>query len=294
VNLPEKSVKEFEFIESLKTFTKKDSLRGIGDDAVLVGKTLLALDQVVEGVHFTAGAPLENIIFRLFTANVSDIAAMGGRAENALLGIAIPPHIDKKKLSAAIQYACEHYGIDLVGGDTTSSKKHLFASLCVTGKPSAYILERNGARVGDDVFISRPVGGAAEMLARELAGEKIYDHYMFRAETELGRFLGEFGVNSCIDISDGLGRDASHIAEASGVRMDLDPRLIPEYGVFDAVSSGEEFALLFTVSKSASRELERLIHRDLNRPIYRIGDVNKGSGVYINGSSISERGYEHV
>ncbi|MGE4496232.1 MAG: thiamine-phosphate kinase [Deferribacterales bacterium] len=287
-------MKEFAFIESLKSLSPKGGLHGIGDDAVLADGLLIAKDIVTEGVHFTEGAPLQNIIFRLFTANVSDIAAMGGRAEKALLGVALPEFLDKAKLAEAVRYACSYYDIKLIGGDTTSSVSHFFASLTIIGSPSENVLVRSGAKEGDEVYLSRPVGGAAAMLARELAGERVYDHYLYKAETELGEYLGSFGVNSCIDISDGLGRDASHIAEASGVRIELDSRLIPEYGISDAVSSGEEFALLFTVPESRAKEMEELIHRDLKRPVYHIGKVTKGSGVFMDGEDISEKGWEHA
>ncbi|QAR32284.1 thiamine-phosphate kinase [Geovibrio thiophilus] len=286
-------MKEFAFIKSLKNLSSADGLHGIGDDAVLTDGLLIAKDIVAEGVHFTKYAPLQNIIFRLFTANVSDIAAMGGQAEKALLGVALPSTLNKEKLTEAVRYACSYYDIKLIGGDTTSSISHFFASLTIIGSPSENILTRNGAKEGDEVYLSRPVGGAAAMLARELAGERVYEHYLYKAETELGEYLGGFGVNSCIDISDGLGRDASHIAEASGVRIELDSRLIPEYGISDAVSSGEEFALLFTVPKSRAKEMEELIHRDLKRPVYRIGKVKKGAGVFMDGEDISEKGWEH-
>jgi len=287
-------LKEFAFIESLKELSPDDRLHGIGDDAVLTDGLLIAKDIITEGVHFTKDAPLQNIIFRLFTANVSDIAAMGGRAEKALLGVALPSYVDKSRLTEAVRYSCAYYDIKLIGGDTTSSASHFFASLTIIGSPSENVLVRSGAQEGDDIYLSRPVGGAAAMLARELSGEKVYDHYLYKAETELGAYLGSFGVNSCIDISDGLGRDASHIAEASRVRMELDSRLIPEYGLSDAVSSGEEYALLFTVSKSRSKEMEELIHRDLKRPVYRIGKVKKGAGVFLDGEDISHKGWEHL
>lgn len=287
-------MKEFEFIESLKHLSKGDRLSGIGDDAALTDGVLIAKDIIAEGVHFTTDAPLKNVIFRLFSANISDIAAMGGHADRVLLGFALPPHIDKKELADAVAYACGFYGVDLVGGDTTSSRSDFFASLTVLGKPSAHVLRRSGVQVGDTVYISRPVGGAAAMLAKELSGEKIYDHYMNTAEVELGALLGSFGVNACIDISDGLGRDASHIAAASGVQIDIDSALIPDYPPFEAVGSGEEYALCFTVSENRAAELERLVNAKLGRKLHRIGKVVSGTGVYMDGINIADKGWEHL
>lgn len=286
-------MKEFEFIESLKHLSRGDSLSGIGDDAALSEGVLIAKDIVTEGVHFTAGAPLNNVIFRLFTANVSDIAAMGGRADRVLLGFALPPYVDKRELAEAVSRACEFYNVDLIGGDTTSSLSGFFASLTVFGKPSSHVLKRSGAKAGDAVYISRPVGGSAVMLKRELAGEKVYDHYLYQAETELGALLGSFGVNSCIDISDGLGRDASHVAVSSGVRVDVDSALIPDYPPFEAAESGEEYALLFTLPQERAAELEKLVDEKLGRKFYRIGTVGEGAGVFMDGVSIADKGWEH-
>lgn len=284
-------MKEFAFIESLKKNGNSDGLTGIGDDAALVNGMLISKDIVVEGVHFTSGAPLADVIFRLFTANVSDIAAMGGVAEKALLGVAIPAGFDKTLLSEAILKACEFYNIELVGGDTTFSKGGFFASLTIIGKPSRHILKRSGAKEGDLVFISRKVGEASKLLEQELAGEPIYEHYRVQAELELGKLLGEFGVNSCIDISDGLGQDAGHIAKASKVKIEISPLLFP-FGEC-SLSSGEEFALLFTVSADVSAELTKIIEQKLSRKVFHIGYVQKGEGVFYGEQDISKIGWEH-
>ncbi|WP_022851079.1 thiamine-phosphate kinase [Limisalsivibrio acetivorans] len=287
-------MKEFEFIKRLASGLDKPlSEIGIGDDAALSGGVLMAKDIMAEGVHFSSDAPLRNIIFRLFTANVSDIAAMGGRAKRVLLGFAKPSGLNSEELIQAVGRAAVFYGVEIVGGDTTSSKNGFFASLTVLGEPGGHVLRRSGAKAGDVLYLSRPVGGALELLEKELRGGKDFSHYLFEAETKLGSFLGEFGVSSCIDISDGLGRDAGHIAESSNVRIMIDHELIPMYPPERAVQSGEEFALLFTVPPGKAEELERGIHRSLGRPVHRIGKVLSGEGVYMGDKNVSLIGWEH-
>lgn len=272
---------------------------GVGDDAALFGTTLIAKDIMAENVHFTSDAPMSHVMKKLLTANVSDIAAMGGTAKYALLGMAVPAGRDIDP--ADIAKSMELYGIKLIGGDTTSSDGGLFLSLTIVGERNEYVLTRSGAKVGDLVYISRPLGRVRQLLDRELKGEKDnYNHYLVMAETALGDLLGRTGfANSCIDVSDGAGRDASHIADMSGVRIIIEKELVPTghlTGIEDPVSyalgSGEEYALLFTVPADKTAELEQAYPKAV-----RIGYVETGAGVYLKDgdklTDISETGYEH-
>lgn len=272
---------------------------GVGDDAALFGTTLIAKDIMAENVHFTSDAPLSHVMKKLLTANVSDIAAMGGVAKYALLGIAVPKgrEIDP----ADIVKPMELYGVQLIGGDTTSSDGGLFLSLTIVGERNEYVLTRSGANVGDILYVSRPLGRVRQLLERELTGAKDnYNHYLVMAETALGDLLGRTGLASaCIDVSDGAGRDASHIADMSGVKIVIEKERIPvehltgvENPAEFALGSGEEFALLFTVPAEKNTELELAYPKAI-----RIGYVESGSGVYLkdgdNMTDISDTGYEH-
>lgn len=290
--------KEFSLIEGLSKMLNKGGVTlGVGDDAALFGGTLLTKDIMVQGVHFTDNAPFLHIMRKAVTANVSDIAAMGGTAKYGLLGIAVPEGYSVEP--ADIVGAFETYGLELIGGDTTSSKDSLFVSVTVLGDKNEHLLTRSGAEPGDLIYLSRPVGRVRELLEEEIAGSGCYNHYLVRAETELGDLLGRTGIaTSCIDISDGLGRDASHIAEKSGVCMVIEADKVPfshltekDDPVMFAIGSGEEFALLFTLPPERKNELEQMSSSAC------IGRVEKGSGVYLEKGServdISAAGHEH-
>ncbi|XOB65947.1 thiamine-phosphate kinase [Deferribacteres bacterium DY0037] len=295
-----KKNKEFSLIERLSSMLNNGGVTlGVGDDAALFGETLVAKDIMVEGVHFTKGAPFLHIMRKIVTANVSDIAAMGGTAEYGLLGIAIPEGYDVN--AEDIVKPFEMYGVKLIGGDTTSSQDSLFVSVTIIGRKNQHVLQRSGANAGDIIYLSRPVGRVRELLEQELAGGDTYNHYLIKAETELGDLLGRTGLaTSCIDVSDGVGRDASHIADKSGVCMVIEESRFPvEHlhvkgdAVMFALGSGEEFALLFTVAEKDISELEMLAPSAV-----RVGYVETGSGVYLEGEQgrvdISETGYEHT
>jgi thiamine-monophosphate kinase len=294
-----KKNKEFSLIESLSSMLDKGGVTlGVGDDAALFGDTLVAKDIMIEGVHFTKGAPILNIMRKLVTANVSDIAAMGGVAEYALLGIAIPDGFDID--AADIVRPFKTYGVNLIGGDTTSSKDSLFLSVTIIGKKNEHVLTRSGAKAGDVLYVSRPVGRVKQQLEEELAGGDVYNHYLVKAETELGDLLGRTGIaTSCIDVSDGLGRDASHISDMSGVKIVVEADRVPveqikvENSLEYAISSGEEFALLFTIPADKTLEFEMMSPKSI-----RIGRVEEGAGVYLETADdmkdISQSGFEHT
>ncbi len=290
-------MKEFEFIELLKKHSPP-SPAGIGDDAAVAGDLLIAKDLMVEGVHFTPSESIFDVAGRLFASNISDIAAMGGvdGKYRALLGLAIPKGTDKKELAGAVAGAAQKYGVSLIGGDSSASKQGLFLSLTIIGLKNKYLLTRGGAKPGDTVYLSRPVGGAQYELRRRLGILKNHPPAdMDRSpERELGELLGRTkGITSCIDISDGLGRDLSHIAESSGVRVTVDKAALPlpelplsrdelyEY----TLSSGEEYALLFTASPRTVVKYDKTL--------FPIGKVSEGSGCFMDGTDISQKGYEH-
>ncbi len=148
------------------------------------------------------------------------------------------------------------------------------------------------------------MGGRVRLgLEEELKGSEVYNHYLIKAETELGDLLGRTGgiATSCIDVSDGLGRDASHIADQSGVRIVIEADKLPVDSLPDmedkvryAVGSGEEFALLFTIPAEKRKEFEMMSPKSI-----LIGRVEEGGtgGVFLESGGemldISDAGYEH-
>ncbi|MBC7196059.1 MAG: thiamine-phosphate kinase [Deferribacterales bacterium] len=301
---------EFDFIERLKRAPKEDVL-SIGDDAAFFDGYLVAKDMLIENIHFLPTTPIEMVIKKLFVSNISDICAMGGYPKYCLLGISIPDkYTFLDNIVIAINKMTENYNIELIGGDTTKSRSDIFLSLTVIGKPYKNLLKRSGARPGDLVYLSRPVGLSKVSLEKELEVVDFnvdpYLHYKNEPELKLSKYLSESSfVSSCIDISDGLGRDASHISKQSGVRIIVEQNKL-DISIFNGlslenpidyiISSGEEFALLFTVKSENNEEFESVC-REKFPDVKSIGYVTEGEGVYLKDSSlmrnISDSGFEH-
>lgn len=304
-------MKEFEFIKSLRDFSRLSSPEGIGDDAALFGgKYLAAKDVLCENVHFLPSTPIDLVVGKLFTCNVSDICAMGGTAKAALIGVACPHEGMLPSISESVLKYATFYGIDIIGGDTSKSGGGLFLSMTVLGEKGKNLLLRHGAGVGDIIYLSRQVGLAKLSLEKELGLNSLnidkHYHYRLEAETAVGEFLGGFdGITCACDISDGLGRDLSNIAGESGLKAvidisGLDLSYLKTFGVNAEkyfISSGEEFALIFGVKKSHEKEFEKSFEKALSRKPLKIGVFEKGSGCVLlsNGVSteVSEAGFVH-
>lgn len=303
-------MREFEFIRKLEDiFNNRDNL--IGDDAALINNNILiSKDILVENVHFLKSTPLEHVIHKLFTANISDIASMGGTSKYVFLGIAAEHKEILEIIIPLVKKECEQYNVTLAGGDTTSSKSGLFLSLTVIGEKGKNILMRSGACENDIIFLSRPVGKCKISLEKELniKNHNIdkYEHYKVCAEDRLGSFLSSLDfITSATDISDGLSTDLYNIAESSHKKAVIEYNKLPvdylkEYNVNSLdyiLSSGEEYALLFTAKKDSSKFLKKLVKDTLNQEIIPIGRMEKGSGIFLEKDghmqSIILSGYEH-
>lgn len=268
---------EFEFIDKLNKRLSENSfntkanvgnLLSIGDDAALIGELVVAKDMVVLGSHFLSDVPIEKVIHRLFVSNISDVNAMGGVAEYCLLGLSMPNSVADERLIEAIAKTASLYNVKVIGGDTVFSQ-HYALSLTILGsmrglKP----LLRSGAKSGDIVFISRPVGFCKVSLEKMLYGSSEineeykkdilvrnpniatidvspYAHYDTTPEVTLGAYLASINasinaslniVSSCIDVSDGLGLSCSLVSKASEVNVVISAEMLPidniaEYGL---------------------------------------------------------------
>ncbi|MGQ9813005.1 MAG: thiamine-phosphate kinase [Dissulfurimicrobium sp.] len=314
-----------------------DLLTGIGDDCAIVTHnrdTLLAIttDTLVEGVHFDLiyfdpwhlGA-------KTAAVNLSDIAAMGARPRWAFLNIASRPGLPDGFWDAFMDGLFEklsRFGAILAGGDTVSTPHDLSLTLTLIGElASGRCLMRSGARSGDIIYCSGYLGDAAAGLAYLKAkshGRFHYDLTMNRClrrpvdrhlnpEPRVG--LGEAlamsrVVSAAIDLSDGAATDLAHICEASGLGAELYASMLPisrptrlisrALGLSPirlAVSGGEDFELLWTVSPKDELEMTRIASRSLGRSPFRIGRMIDGKGVHLklNGRTIDITfcGYEH-
>ena len=284
---------EFGLINHLtKHFSIKNkrTLKGVGDDAAVLDcskkQTLLTTDLLIEGIHFDLSyVPLKHLGYKSVMVNLSDVYAMNGNAEQITVSIAVSNRFSLEaieELYAGIQLACETYGVDLIGGDTTSSTTGLLISVTAIGTANKEeVVYRDGAKPTDLIVVSGDLGGAylgLQVLEREKQVFKVnpnnqpdLDNYTYiierqlkpEARKDIPKLLKELEVKptSMIDISDGLSSELFHICTQSKVgckiyedKIPLDPQVISTCEEFDidstmvALSGGEDYELLFTVS----------------------------------------------
>lgn len=239
----------------------------VGDDVAVVpgptGRLLLAADAVVSGVHADLDlVGLDDMGWKALVANVSDIAAVGGKPCYALVTVAgVLAELDIDLLYDGLQQASEAYGCPVVGGDLSSAPT-LVVSVAVVGdggQASPGPVLRSGAAPGDTVFLTGPLGSSAAGLELLRAGratempDLASAHRRPRARLAEGAAARAAGATAMIDVSDGLATDVRHLADASGVGVVLDrvPVAIGISRVADdpeslALGGGEDYELVFT------------------------------------------------
>ena len=253
-------------------------LIGIGDDAALwqssAAAQLATTDTLVAGVHFPReGASWVDLGWKALAANVSDIAAMGGTPEYALVTLALPDDFAVEDVVAVYKgmiAVAREYGVVIAGGDTVRSSD-VTITVALTGRAAEdqrgepLALRRNAGRAGDLIAVSGSLGNAAGGLRVAQEGRSCSPEaaaFLRRAQVrphprvDLGQALLRTGIRCAIDVSDGLAQDLRHICEASGlgatVRIADIPlsehlsHTLPEDAVAMAASGGEDYELLFT------------------------------------------------
>jgi len=248
-----------------RLFRSPPDALGIGDDAAVVrnrsAQTVVACDPVVEGIHFVPDAPLRLVGRKAVNRNLSDLAAMGAAFDYAVVSVLWPqrrPARELYVLMRGVRDAVEGNGGYVVGGDTGSTSGPLTVTVTVLGHPTGRVLRRDGARAGDLLFVSRPLGGAI-----------LGHHLRFTPELALGRQLARRrDVRAVIDVSDGLVLDLSTLLLASSRACGralcavLDPQRVPISAparrlarrtgrdpLAHALADGEDHALLFAVRR---------------------------------------------
>lgn len=263
--------------------------KSVGDDAAVLGypdtEVLVTTDLLLEGVHFDLTyVPLKHLGYKSAIVNFSDIYAMNGTPRQITVSLGISKrftveHIEE--LYAGIRLACEIYGVDLVGGDTTSSRQGLVISItCIGDAPKDQIVYRDGAKDTDLICVSGDLGSAymgLQLLEREKvasAGQKDFMPYFAgkeylverqlkpEARRDIVRELAEAGIKptAMMDVSDGLSSELLHICRQSHTgcrvyedRIPIDYQtavMAEELGmnlVTAAMNGGEDYELLFTV-----------------------------------------------
>lgn len=282
---------EFGLISHLTKSIKiqnKSTVRGVGDDAAVLDygnkKILVSSDMLIQGVHFDLTyTPLTHLGYKAVAVNASDIYAMNGTPRQITVSLALSNHFSVEgveELYSGIYLACEHYGIDLVGGDTTSSRTGMCISVTVIGEADEQdIVYRNTAQENQLICVSGDLGAAymgLQLLEREKtvfsesgATQPDFAGYEYILERQLkpeGRgdilkLLREKNIRpaAMIDVSDGLASEVMHICKDSGVGCNIYEEKIPiDYQTYKmaeelnmdatvcALSGGEDYELLFT------------------------------------------------
>lgn len=265
---------------------------GIGDDAAVwrndASAALTTTDTLVAGVHFhTDRTPWRDIGWKAIAVNVSDIAAMGGTPELALVTLALPEdseveHVEE--LYRGIAEAGAEYGVAIAGGDIVRSPTFAVTAALtgragLDGNGEPLVMRRDAAKAGDLVAVTGHLGGAAGGLAMLLEGREGGDaaraasslldrHLRPQARPEAGRAALEAGIRCGIDVSDGLLQDLGHVCRASHLgavvwqdKLPVDPALnelfTPEEAVRYAVSGGEDYELVLVGSREHVEEAGR-------------------------------------
>lgn len=276
------------------------TIKGVGDDAAVIDNgglcTVVSTDMLVEGIHFDlAYVPLKHLGYKSVVVNLSDIYAMNAFPRQITVSIAISNRFSVEALDefyAGIRAACDVYGVDLVGGDTTSSPKGMTISITAIGQcEKERLVYRSGARPGDLICITGDLGAAylgLQLLEREkqiwqenpgvqpdLEGQKYAVGRQLKPEArkdaiEAFRKIG-LKPTSMIDISDGLASEVFHICKQSGVGALIEESGIPIHQEAQllalkfkldpatcALNGGEDYELLFTIDPADADKVKYL------------------------------------
>lgn len=299
--------------QQLPTPKNSETKLGIGDDAAIYQSgdemVLLATDMLVQGVHFDLSyTPLQHLGYKAIAVNVSDIAAMNGTPKQVVVSVGLSNRFSLEAIDAlysGMAHACENYQVDLVGGDTTSSRSGLIISVSILGSVAPEnVAKRSGAKVNDIICVTGDLGGAymgLQVLEREkqvfLENPNMqpnlekYEYIVGRqlrpeARMDIIHELRDKGIvpTSMIDISDGLASELMHISKHSKVGLNIHEDKLPiDKQTYDTavefnldpytcvLNGGEDYELLFTIEQKDFEKLEK--HAD----IHFIGYINETS-----------------
>jgi thiamine-monophosphate kinase len=278
---------------------------GIGDDCAVLPLNekevlLVTTDMLIEDSHFIRSKiSAFDLGQKSLMVNLSDIAAMGGTPGSAYLSIGLPAKTEIEwidKFFNGIKTVCHEYGVLFLGGDTTKSPDRLVINIAVIGKVIKSELKRRSAAVpGDIICVNDFVGdsgGGLKILLNNLPEDKdtkylVKRHNCPRANVKEARWLSRWNkIHAMIDISDGIESDIHRIMESSKVGAEIDLDNVPLSGELKrtalkydwnawelAVTGGEDYCLLFTVSEKDTDNILPGYEKEFKRPFYKIGRI---------------------
>jgi thiamine-monophosphate kinase len=304
-----KEIGEFGFIKKISRgcLIRPDNIiKAIGDDAAAFQTepellTLITTDLLVERIHFLRNAISGfDLGYKSLAVNLSDIAAMGGTAREAFVSIAIPEDAQMDYLDEiynGMKHLAARFDVNILGGDTTSSKADLILNVVVQGYVAENeLLCRNTAQVGDRIFSTGFLGDSKaglHLILNDISADSkqlqslLKAHLVPEPHLREGRFLArQPGVHAAIDTSDGLSSDLRHIVEESRVGARIYADQIPisqnlkyfckhfdENPLEVALTGGEDYTLLCTISSDTADEIARAFHKEFKRPLFGLGEI---------------------
>ncbi|QKJ67626.1 thiamine-phosphate kinase [Deefgea piscis] len=287
---------EFDLIAKYFTRPAVNADLGIGDDAALMSisaqhQLAISVDMLVAGRHFFADADPERLGHKCLAVNLSDMAAMGAKPTWFTLSLALPA-MDEAWLAAfsrGLFALADQHAVSLVGGDTT--KGPLTISIQIAGEiPSGQALLRSGAQIGDDVWVSGPLGAAAAAVMHRTGRVALPPDITQRCDLRLDQPTPRLALgmalrgiaSAALDLSDGILGDLAHICEqskcAARLHIDLMPyaeelkELSPALSLEAVLAGGDDYELCFTAS-SLHRQQILALGQSLATPLYRVGEI---------------------
>ncbi|NSL53141.1 thiamine-phosphate kinase [Calidifontibacillus erzurumensis] len=299
---------EFSFIKSItpKTYRQPHLVAGIGDDAALYRgdsnvEEIICLDTMIEDIHFSKKTMKPfHIGYKALASNISDIAAMGGKPIFYLVSIAIPKHWSAEELAEiykGMENLAERFQMDLIGGDTVSTKDSLAITVTVIGRieKGKHLLRKN-AKAGDIVFVTETLGDSAAGLHLLLQYGVDYSftkdelalvrkHQLPEPRIEIGQLLADYPRVALNDVSDGIASELNEIAEASNVSIVIERDFLPKSEGLEAFDEkeqlkwmlygGEDYELVGTIPQEHWTSVEEKC-KEKGFLITKIGYVENG------------------
>ncbi len=303
-----KDIGEFGLIDTLTKILPiqdKNVVVGYGDDCacVKVGSDLLLLtvDIQVEGVHFIKEKinPVD-LGWKLSTSNVSDVVACGGKPKWALISLGLPKDTEIEFIEnvyLGIKKAQEYYGFYTIGGNCSSSKE-IVIDMALIGESNVFI-PRSGAKPNQYVYISGPLGcskAGLELLLMDKTEYEDFEKELIKKHTNPIARVDLVDIikqsSACIDVSDGLSSDLFHISKQSNVKIVIEKEKLPiDHNL-------KKFCLKYNKNPldyilTSGEEYEVVLISDKELPLFKIGYIEEGFGVYLDSEAIKEKGFNH-